>query len=58
MEASTVDVVSLITSGFTSLQSTLTSILAAGIPVAVAVLALSVGAKFGLKWIRGLANQA
>lgn len=52
------DVDPAIVSGFTSAGAQVAAIVALGVTASVGVIALSGGAKSGLKWIRGVFNKS
>lgn len=52
------DIDPAITAGFTSAGTQVAAIVALGVTATVGVVALSGGAKAGLKWIKGVFNKA
>ncbi len=51
-------VMAAIQEGFTSLSGMIKSVILVGVPASIGVLALSQGAKYGIRWVRGLISKA
>lgn len=51
-------VMEAITEGFTTLTGMIKSVILVGVPASIGVLALSQGAKYGIRWVRGLISKA
>lgn len=49
---------SAMSSGFHDIAATVTSVIETGFPVAIGIVAISVGAHYAIKWVRGIVSKA
>jgi hypothetical protein len=52
------EVMSAVTAGFTSLAGMVKSVVIIGVPSVIGIIGLTSGAKYGIKWVRGMINKA
>lgn len=53
-----VEVLEAITAGFTTMKTMIVDIIKLGVPASIAVMALAGGARYAMRWIRGLISKA
>jgi len=51
-------VMTAITSGFTTIAEMVKDIVIVGVPAAVGIIGVTAGAKYGIKWVKGLLSKA
>lgn len=51
-------IMTAIKEGFSTLSEMIKSVILVGVPASIGVLALSQGAKYGIRWVRGLISKA
>lgn len=51
-------VMAAITSGFTTIAEMVKDVVIIGVPAAVGIIGVSSGAKYGIKWVKGLLSKA
>lgn len=49
---------SAMTAGFNDIAATVTKVIEVGFPVAIGIVAISVGAHYAIKWVRGIVSRA
>lgn len=51
-------VLAAITDGFTTMKTMIIDVIKLGVPASIAVMALAGGARYAMRWIRGLISKA
>lgn len=51
-------VISAISDGFTTVSGMIKEIIVIGVPATIGVIALASGARYGIRWVRGLISKA
>lgn len=52
------DILACITAGFDTIKEMIIAVIKVGVPASIGVMAIAQGAKYGMRWVRGLISKA